>query len=406
MSWVFFLKQKSDVFVAFQKFKILVENEAGCQIKKLRSNNGTEYTAGEFKKFCDQAGIQHQFIVPYTPQQSRVSERKNRTMMEMAQCLLFEKGLPKTFWAEAVNTSVYLLNLLPTKALKGKTPYEAWCGRKPSVEHLKIFGCVCYTHVPNVKRDKIDHKCEVGIFLGYSINSKGYRVYNLETKKIIVSRDIKFDEFSKWNWKKHQAEGSSKRLFDEDTLQEQNSKDDEENYDSDTEFPVRGTRTLEDIYARCNFAALEPTRYEEVAEFENWRATMKEEIKMIEKNKTWQLVDRPSNKKVIGVKWVYRTKLNPDGSVNKLKARLVVKGYFQQYGVDFSDTFAPVARHDTIRLLISLATKLGWKIYHFDVKSAFLNGLLDEDIYVDQLEGFQVQEVKIKFISFIKLFMA
>nr|KYP63279.1 Copia protein [Cajanus cajan] len=103
--------------------------------------------------------------------------------MEMAQCFLFEKGLLKTFWAEAVNTSIYLLNLLPTKALKGKTPYEAWCGRKPLVEHLKIFGCVCYTHVPHVKSDKLDHKCEVGIFLGYNINSKGYRVYNLETKK-------------------------------------------------------------------------------------------------------------------------------------------------------------------------------------------------------------------------------
>nr|KYP54959.1 Retrovirus-related Pol polyprotein from transposon TNT 1-94 [Cajanus cajan] len=136
----------------------------------------------------------------------------------------------------------------------------------------------------------------------------------LGDKKIIVSRDIKFDEFSKWNWKKHKQKA----------------------------------------------------------------------------NKTWQLVDRPSNKKVIGVKWVYRTKLNLDGSINKLKVRLVVKGYFQQYGVDFFDTFTPVARHDTIRLLIFLAAKLGWKFFHFDVKSAFLNGLLDEDIYVDQPEGFQV----------------
>ena len=117
---------------------------------------------------------------------------------------------------------------------------------------------------------------------------------------------------------------------------------------------------------------------------------------MIEKNKTWQLVDRPSSQKVIGVKWVYRTKLNPNGFVHKLKARLAVKGYFQQHDVDLSNTFALVARQDTIRLLIALTTKLGWKIHHFDVKSAFLNGLFKEGIYVEQPNGFQIQGSKNK----------
>lgn len=111
---------------------------------------------------------------------------------------------------------------------------------------------------------------------------------------------------------------------------------------------------------------------------------MEEELKMINKNGTWELVDRPKNQKIIGVTWVFRIKYNSDGSVNKLKARLVVKGYSQEYGVDFSDTFAPVARYDTIRLLVALAAKTGWKIHHLDVKSAFLNGVLEEDIYVEQ----------------------
>ena len=117
---------------------------------------------------------------------------------------------------------------------------------------------------------------------------------------------------------------------------------------------------------------------------------MEEELKMINKNGTWELVDRPKNQKIIGVKWVFRIKYNSDGSVNKLKARLVVKGYSQEYGVDFSNTFAPVARHDTIRLLVALAAKMGWKIHYLDVKSTFLNGVLEEDIYVEQPEGFQV----------------
>ncbi len=118
---------------------------------------------------------------------------------------------------------------------------------------------------------------------------------------------------------------------------------------------------------------------------------------MIQKNDTWELVDRSQNKKIIGVKWVYRTKLNANGSVNKYKARLVVKGYCQVFGVDFSETFAPVARLDTIRMLLALVAQKGWKTYQLDVKSAFLNGYIQEEIYVEQPEGFQVkgQEEKV-----------
>ena len=112
---------------------------------------------------------------------------------------------------------------------------------------------------------------------------------------------------------------------------------------------------------------------------------------MIEKNGTWQLVQRPLDRKVIGVKWVFRTKLNADGSINKYKARLVVKGYAQIFGVDFSETFAPVARLDTIRLLLAVAAQKGQKVFQLDVKSAFLNGFLKEEIFVEQPDGFVVQ---------------
>ena len=115
---------------------------------------------------------------------------------------------------------------------------------------------------------------------------------------------------------------------------------------------------------------------------------MNEELAMIEKNQTWELVERPEDRKVIGVKWVFRTKLNSDGSVHKYKARLVVKGYAQVWGVDFSETFAPVARMDTIRMTLAMAAQQGWKVYQLDVKSAFLNGVLQEEIYVEQPEGF------------------
>ena len=113
---------------------------------------------------------------------------------------------------------------------------------------------------------------------------------------------------------------------------------------------------------------LEPAGYDEAAKDPKWLEAMEDEIKMIHKNQTWELVDRPLHKKTIGVKWVYRTKLNVDGSVNKFKARLVVKGNAQLFGVDFFETFAPVAQLDTIRLLLALAAQKQWKIYQFDFK--------------------------------------
>ncbi|KAJ6917859.1 Retrovirus-related Pol polyprotein from transposon RE1 [Populus alba x Populus x berolinensis] len=176
------------------------------------------------------------------------------------------------------------------------------------------------THKMQVKRDKLDKKAEPGIFVGYSLVSKAYRIYLPQDNK--------------------------------------------ENADVDDES-VTKIRLLSDIYQRGAM--------------------------MIEKNQTWMLVNRPAHKKAIAVKWVYRTKFNADGSINKHKARLVVKGYAQMFGVDFFETFAPVARLDTIRMLFALAAQNDWTIHQMDVKSAFLNGYLEEEIFVELPEGFIVQ---------------
>ena len=124
---------------------------------------------------------------------------KNRTVMEMERCMLFEKKLPKILWAKAVNTSVYLLNKLPTKSFQNKTPIEAWSGVKPSVKHLKVFGTLCYFHVPSVKKGKLDERAKKGVFVGYAAESKGYRIYSLNGMKIVITRDVHFDENSYWN---------------------------------------------------------------------------------------------------------------------------------------------------------------------------------------------------------------
>ncbi|RVW55367.1 Retrovirus-related Pol polyprotein from transposon TNT 1-94 [Vitis vinifera] len=172
MTWVFFMKQKSEVFSIFKKFKSFVEKQSGCYIKTLRSDRGMEYTSSQFGNFCEDEGVERQLTVAYTPQQNGVVERKNQTVMEMAKAILYEKGLPKIFWAEAVNTTVYLLNRCPTKALLNKTPIEAWSGRKPSVRHFKVFGCLCYSQVPKERRSKLDETSEKCIFMGYSSQSR------------------------------------------------------------------------------------------------------------------------------------------------------------------------------------------------------------------------------------------
>ena len=272
--------------------------------------------------------------------------------------------------------------------MNDQTPFEVWYGYKPSLNFLKVFGCLCFTLVPQVKRDKLDKKALPGIFVGYSLVSKAYKIFQPQTGKIVISRDVQFLEDEEWDWNDAIKEDSTspKGNYLVSDTDDQSMEDWDINMTDDT--PVRGTRSLLDVYQRCNIAVCEPADFEEAKLDQNWLAAMKEKLLMIKRNNTWELVERPQNRNVIGVKWVYRTKLNADGSINKLKARLVVKGYAQIFGVDYSDTFAPVARLDTIRLLLAIAAQLNWKVYQMDVKSAFLNGVLQEEIYTEQPEGF------------------
>lgn len=136
------------------------------------------------------------------------------------------------------------------------------------------------------------------------------------------------------------------------------------------------------------FADVDPVYFEETIQDEKWKATMDQEIDAIRRNETWELVQLPESRKTLGVKWVYRTKLKQNGEVEKYKARLVVKGYKQKYGVDYEEIFAPVTRLETVRLLLALAAQNDWKVHQMDVKSAFLNGYLEEEIYVEQPPGY------------------
>eukprot|EP01018_Ginkgo_biloba_P013621 Gb_08388 [translate_table: standard] len=172
----------------------MVENESDYRIQRLRSDNGGEFTSNEFKEFCKKNGIRRQLTTPYTPQQNAIVERKNRTVIEMARYIRNSKNLAEEFWVEAVNTAVYLLNKSPTKAVYGITPKEAWTRAKPNIDHLRIFGCVAYAHVPDEKKSKLEDKSVKCVHIGYSEVSKAYKLFDPKKRRIILSRNVVFDE--------------------------------------------------------------------------------------------------------------------------------------------------------------------------------------------------------------------
>jgi IS30 family transposase len=190
MTWVYFLKAKSEDFEKFVNFQHMVENETREKVASLRTDNGGEFTSTEFNDYCRNNGIMRQLTSSYTPQQNGVTERMNRTLMGMARSMMQFKGLSTKYWAEAVHTVVYLRNRSPTSALDGQTPYEAWYGFKPKVNHLRVFGSTCYALVPKEKRTKLENRSMKCNFIGYSEEKKGYRL--LSDGKFIVSRDVIF----------------------------------------------------------------------------------------------------------------------------------------------------------------------------------------------------------------------
>ena len=407
-----------------------MERELGQTLACLRTDRGGEYNSKEFEEYCKENGIKRQLTAGYTPQQNGTAERKNRSVMNMTRCMLLERSVPRRFWPEAVQYAVHVLNRSPSAALNVVTPEEKWSNNKPSVDHLRIFGCIAYAMVPYERRIKLDEKSTKCVFFGLSKESKAYRLYNPTTKKILISRDVQFDESIGWNWE----EETEEKVLEWEDIEEageniepepgENVEPEEAQHDGEEEAEVNGDGEEEDtdvdpaqtqnqegsgrrrqapvwmkdyISGNAGFIITEegedvialfiahedPSSFEEAEQEEVWRRAMEAEITSIEENNTWELMELPADATVIGVKWVFKTKFNERGEIEKFKARLVAKGYHQKEGVDFYEVFAPVARWDTIRMLIAVAAEKGWSVFQLDVKSAFLQGELDEDVYVE-----------------------
>ena len=360
---VYFLRHKSEVLEKFKEFEAITTNESGQRIGTLRTDNGGEYVSREFEAYLKSKGIHHQLSVAHSPEQNGVVERRmNRTLVESARSMIAHAGLPNNYWAEAVATAAYLRSRTPTTAFKEKaTPYKQWYRRKPKVSHLRVFGCMAYAHIPDVKRQKLHKKAEKLRFVGYSKKSKGYRLFNEDTRKNVTRRDVIFNEtdFGHSGIKAETEAITPKEIVEVDPNPDRACRPEVENRRSERQrnAPVRyGFDEYADTvisehhvhhvaYNVCQIT--EPRTMEEALaskQSKEWKAAADSEYESLMENETWELMELPHGRKPVGCKWVFQVKCRTDGRVERFKGRLVAKGYVLKYGIDYDETFSPVVR--------------------------------------------------------------
>ncbi|KAH9751653.1 hypothetical protein KPL71_014378 [Citrus sinensis] len=356
--YVYLMRHKFEALEKFKEYRAETEKQLDKNVKKLRSNQGGEFLSGDFKEYLAENEILSQLTAPRTPQQNGVAERRNRTLLDMVRSMLSYSSLLISFWGLAPETVVYLLNLVPSKSVP-KTPIELWSGRKPSLRHVRIWGSPA--HVLKPKANKMNSRSEVCMFVGYPKGTIGEQ-------------------------KERQQLANQYRI-----IPEQPSLLEPRRSGRVTRLPVR-YMLLGETYATISDEHVQdPTSYNEAIidrDVKFWKKAMNQEMESMYSNKVWKLVEAPNGVKPIGCKCIYKRKRGIDGNVKTFKARLVAKGFTQKEGIDYEETFSPVAMLKSIKILLSIPAVLDYKIWQMDVKNAFLNGHLEEDIYMPQPDGF------------------
>nr|GEX64102.1 retrotransposon protein, putative, Ty1-copia subclass [Tanacetum cinerariifolium] len=334
--WVFFLKHKDEVFPTFKEWKVLIENQIGKKIKKLRTDNGLEFCGESFNSLCRKYGISRHHTLVRTPQQNGVAERMNMTIMEKV-----------------------------------------------------VFGCPIYVHVNEGKLVPRTVKC---IFLGYGSGVKGKMEFEFDVENSTHTQPPFNDEHIETQDDGNmptipQSQPQTKYLLARDRERRQVNR------------PPRLKDYQCDLVAYAFFVVAyikkyEPTNYLEAIsspECDKWVMAMEDEVENLHKNKTWELVKLPKEKRVISYKWLFKVQDGMPGvESNGYKSRYVVCGFDQREGIDFNDVFSLVVRHTSIRVLLSIVALQDLELEQLDVKTTFLHGHLEEEIYVEKPEGFKV----------------
>ena len=454
---VYTLHRKSESFDKYKTFESSSERHTGQSLHILRSDRGGEYMSNEFHDHLSNKGIVHQLSTVETPQQNGVAERINRTLMDLVRSMLHAKELPKQFWAEALATAVYVRNRVTSRALpQNTTPHHIWHGQAPDLSHLRVFGCRCWYMIPKSKVKKLSSRAREAVMIGYAEQSKAYKLWDAELKRVIVSRDVTFNESESPDLSSFETPRSNVVLIPpdenndivyldpgnadqsnpiiengaseseteppehtqnetvvEETLDPQLSQGvptDTEGSTEDSSPPPetpglrRSTRVSKKPTAwwrsyvavgpqkalLSNHVPLTFTQATSGVDASFWKPGIDAERGAHKRNGTWYLVPPSEATNVLTSKWVFNVKDLPGsngGFTQKAKARLVARGFQQVHGVDYNETYAPVVKLTSIRVLLAIVAHMDLELHQMDVVTAFLNGDIEEDIYMEQPEG-------------------
>ncbi|GJW80969.1 retrovirus-related pol polyprotein from transposon TNT 1-94 [Tanacetum coccineum] len=341
-TWTLFLRSKDETPEVLKDFLTMIQRNLQALVISVRTDRGTEFLNKTLNAFFKEEGIEHQTSTPRTPEQNGVVERQNRTLVEAARTMLSASKLPLFFWAEAIATACYTQNrsiIIPTHE---KTAYHIINDRKPSIKHLYIFGCTCYLTRDGENLDKMKEKGDPCILVGYSTQSKGYRVYNKRTRLIVESIHLRFDEIKEMSETSVANDTSGLELdllfgplydefFNDGTSRVNKSSSPTDNSAPQDTHPSTNIHPTSEPSTPTNVHAEENN--DNQAEFTNPFCTPEE-------------------------------------------------------GIDFEESFAPVARLEAVRIFVAYAAHKSFPIYQMDVKTTFLNGPLKEEVYVAQPDGF------------------
>ncbi|CAK1597387.1 unnamed protein product [Parnassius mnemosyne] len=385
---VYLLRDKSEVFEYFKTYY----------------NYASNHISRNFKSFCDEKGIVLQYTAAYNPEMNGVAERMNRTLTEKARALLLDSQLPKELWGEALRYTVYVTNRSPTASLN-VTPFEMWEERRPNVSNFRIFGSSAYAHIPQKLRMKLDPRGVKLKMVGYAPG--GYRLWDANERKIRIERNVLFreetcsespetisiDVESISDGKEKDDVSSPEKILTSDNNLEslQPEGRDTDNVNSREKRKKTKPKYLQDFvtddsdlgdilmasFLSCSNGNV-PEKYNDIDSYhdkDRWYEAVNEEIKSLEDNKTWEVVERSNDAKLIDCRWIFTKKAG-----NVYKARLVARGFQQEDS--FTQIYSPVLKLETLRVLLSLAVQRNYLIHQMDVKGAFLHGEIDDVVYL------------------------
>lgn len=381
---VYLLTGKYEAVQAIKDFIKESETKWNLKTAKIRCDNGKEYVNNQLKEWCKNRGTVLDYTIPYSPQLNGKAERLNRTLMDKSRSLIFESGSNEEMWGEAIRVAAYLTNRSPTADLN-KTPFEMWTNKIPNLSYIQIFGTDTYAKQLGYLK-KLDERSQTYLFVGYAPH--GYRLFDMKNRKIVISRDVLFQnkkvEFNLND--ETNGENKDNEVKIEEQTNDENTTQAEDDNDMETEVG-RGQRIkrtpakLSDYHVYLTFEEI-LTRDDK----DKWLNAVEEEKQSLKENNTWTLVDKDTviDKKLLSNRWLF--KIKDDGTY---KARLVVRGCEQIFGEDYEETFSPVVGNSATRLLFAIAAQKNYEIIKFDIKTAFLYGQLTEEIYMHIPEAYE-----------------